>query len=654
MNNALSRLKSISPTHLIVLGLIVITFLFYCQTLRFQFLNFDDNKFITDNEVVNSDQLSFVDCFSYKFKEHDYFPLTFLIFRVLRLAFGFDPVIFHAINLLLHIANVILVFFLLLKIFERLKPDLKKNQLISAVLALMFSIHPIHVESVSWAIDLKDILFSLFYLSGILSYWKWLESRKLRWYYLAFFLALLSILSKSTAITFIAILFWVDLIDQKKFNAEMLISKIPFFLLTLFGGYIFGLFSNPSATLSGLTGSAEVGLIPYFPSSVNSLPIIYQRIVIASFRFVFWVVHSIFPFELNLFYTRKELLDQFALFLPIIPFVVIASFVFTWWVRKKKPLFFYGILFLLITLSPAFAKTDTGISVFVPDRYIYLPIFGLLLAGYGLINTINKKIILAISIMVIVFWSYLTLRYLPKWKNNYSLYDYCLSINPNSPVPRANRALSYLNDGKKEEAFADFDYFIKNIPQEFSESAYLNRGVLFAERGDTTSALVDFETVLSKMPSNFGALLNCGSIYLAQNQLEKARVNFSKAYDVDSANFQLNKKIASLYNKSGSHAVALQFANKCLLTDKEDIDLLQIKGVSLFYLGQFKESIECMTNVIEKEDDLGRIWYFRSMARFYEKDFQGAKQDYLEALKRNSPPEVKFEKALNDSLFVYN
>lgn len=630
----------------IIAFLIVATFLIYFQTLSFGFLNFDDGQFVTENEVVSSDASSFADCFRYKFGEHDYFPLTYAFFRLLRMLFGFNPVVFHATNLLFHIANVVLIFFLCMRILAKFWPARKNNELSAAIIAFIFSFHPIHVESVSWVIDLKDMLFTFFYLSALLLYWKWIEDRKIVFYYLAFFLALLSMLSKSTAITFVAALFWVDLVIGRKGVKDIILEKIPFFLLTLTGFYIFGLFTNPGGALLGLTGGMAEGAAPYFPASVASLPVFLQRIVIASFRLGFWIMHSVFPFELNLFLMRSVLLEKYALLLPFIPFLLVAGFSGIWLLRKKTPLMLYGLAFLLITLSPAFAKSDVGISIFVPDRYMYLPLLGLLLVLSGLLVLFQQRVRWGLLIVFSIFWGWRTIDYLPVWKNNYTLYDYCLSLNPESSVPRLNRAMSYFKEGKNKEALIDFDFYIKHFPYEDTDAAYLNRGAILASQGDTASAMNDFQAVLRSDPKNTGALLNCGNIYLAKNELDNAREYFSTAYDIDSTNYLLNKKIASLYNKAGNHPVALRFAEKCHAQDAGDIDVLRLLGVSNLFVGNLRQAIDFFSEVIDKEDKYPDLWYYRAMAYFGIKDYSRAKSDVEEAKRRNVKCDPEFEKKL--------
>jgi tetratricopeptide (TPR) repeat protein len=647
-----SFLKKFLETKYILLLLVVITLAYYGQSLSFDFLTFDDDMFITKNEVVASDDSSLIDCFKYKLGEHDYFPLTFVFFRILKNLFGFNPLYFHAFNLLLHSINVILVFFLSFKILKKLNPGIIYPGLWSGLIALLFSIHPIHVESVAWAIDLKDILYSLFYLLGMITYWKWLEKRGAKFYLLTILFAFLSLLSKSTAITFVAILFFIDWLNGEKLNQRLLLSKIPFLFLTFLGFYVFGLFTNPSATLVGITGETGMNLTPYFPDYVAGLPVVIQRIIIASFRLLFWIFHSMFPLELNLFYIRRLMLEKYALLLPALPFILVSLMLAAWFLRKKVSLILPGLIFFIITISPALAKTDTGISVFVPDRYMYLPLLGLLLIFIGLLQKFNRQISAVLLLMFFVFWSYKTFAYLPVWKNSYTLYDYSLKIDPNNMEALLNRSMCYLTDGEEDKAFIDLDLYIRKFPNSFNEIPYVNHGVILKNRGEFERALEDFNQALKIKPNSFQALLNRGTLYLAQNKLDEARIDFSAAYDNDSSSYILNKNISSLYNKSGNHAVALSFAEKCLSEKETDFDLLRIKGVSLFYLGKNKEAIEVFSNVLEKQKERGEMWYFRSMARFIVGDFNGANDDLKEALKLEAKIDIGFEKMLKDSLSV--
>ncbi len=567
------------PRNIIIL-LVLLTLAFYGQVVTYEFLTFDDNIFITENDVVASDNKSFTDCIRFQYMQHDYFPLTFLTFRLLRVIFGLNPYAFHFLNLLLHIVNVILVFLLCMKIYDKLIPGLKSLTIWSGATALLFSINPLHVESVAWAMDLKDILYSMFYFSGILAYIKWKESNKLFYFILAFSLAFLSIVSKSSGITFIAILFLVDILMGEKPFRKMLLSKIPFVILTLAGFYIFGLFTNPEDTLTGISGGTAENLNPYFPESIAGLNNIFQRIVIISFRLTFWMLHSLFPFNLSVFYERDILLEQYSGVLILTPILLAAVAAAVWYFRKKNKLLLFGFLFFMISISPALAKGDIGISTFVPDRYMYLPVLGLLIMLVGIFEKINIKVIIFAGLMIFMYWSYKSVTYLPKWKESLKFYNYLLEDNPLIPSALFNRANLYMKNGDYDKALADYDTYLKNYKPGNNLDAYIKRGIIYKSKKEYGKALIDFNTVLKYYPKNFDALFHRGHLYSLQGNLEKCREDFSAAIEINPNDFYLNKNISILYFKAGNHEVALEYAEKCLKENGEEADLLEIKKVS--------------------------------------------------------------------------
>jgi len=657
MNKMIEDVESLASKYLkakfILPFLVVVTILYYGQSVFFQFLNFDDDQFISNNEIVTSNDHSFVDCFKYKFKEHDYFPLTFLVFRLLRVLFGLNPFFFHALNVTFHLINVILVFFLGLKVLKKLFPALKNPEGWASMVALLFSMNPVHVESVAWSIDLKDLLYTSFYLTGLLAYWKWLENGKMKVYLLSVLLAIGALLSKSTAITFIFLLFGIDWLNGVKAGKKMILSKIPFLLLTVGGFYIFGLLSDPQATLLGITGNAGTNFVPYYPDLIAGFPVVIQRIILSSFRLFFWFFHSLFPYKLSCLYSRRELLDLYELFLPALPILLLAAIFIAWRLRKKSPFLLSGFLFFLITISPALAKTDMGVSVFVPDRYMYLPLFGVLIMGVGFLIRLKQNEAVLIVLLFFVFWSFKTLTYLPAWKNSIKLYDYCLKTETDNEVALFNRGLSFLNENRMDESLNDFNRLIEKHPQTRNEKVFINRGLVLKERGEKEKAMADFNAALQLDPKNFIGLLNRGNLYMQLGEMDKARNDFSDAYDIDSANFVLNKNIASLYNRAGNHAVALQFANKCLMEQCDDLDLLKIKGVSLFFLGRNKDALVLFSKVVDIQQSDGTMWYLRSRSRFLEKDFKGAHEDLLKAKALNVKCDRAYAESLQDSFQKY-
>lgn len=625
-----------------------LTIIVFGQSLFFNFLSFDDELFILNNPVIANLDLPWTDCLKYKFKAPDYFPLSFLTWRGLNFLFGFNPFVFHLVNVLVYTLNVALVYVVSKEVIGCFFKKPSQVKYYSFFLALAFSIHPLHVESVAWAIDLKDLFSTCFYLFAMAFYIHWLKNKKLLFYFLALATALISMLYKSTGITFFAMLFLIDYLFQQKISWKWLIQKIPFGLVVVLGLYIFGFLTNADNINTGFSSSSPQGLKPYFPDILSGSARWIEIIVVMSFRVFFWIKQTLLPWSQTAFYSRNQLLDQYEYILLYIPAFIFGMVMFAFIFRKRLPAVWFGLLFFIITLSPSLVQSDIGVSIFTPDRYMYLPVLGLFFILVGLLHFLPTKIRSLLIILLLVFWGVKTITYLPAWKNSESLYNNALSVDPNCPEAMLNRSATFYKKGEVEKGITELDRFIGLYPTEFL--AYMNRGKMLNQSKALKQALTDFDKALELRPKNFDALLNRGLTYFSMDSLENARRDFSDAYDRDSTLFTLNKSIAMLYQQTNNYKVALGFAEKCLVEHASDIEVLSIKGMALFYLNNYEDAIAEFNKILELEPTLGKIWYHRSMAFFMLNKFENAQHDLKKAQELNAVTEQNYITMLADSL----
>src|SRR3989339_423851 len=207
--------------------ILIVTFISYHSSIKNDFVNWDDNLYITGTNKIRELSLkSIVNFFTSFDIEYKFFKL--------------NPHAYHLTNLILHLINCLLVFWLIVL--------LSKKASVSFIVALLFGIHPLHVESVAWISERKDVLYALFYLGSIISYIYYLKGETLhfiqgdskkqndggkKYYYYSIFLFLLSLLSKSMAVTLPFVLILTDYLNNKKINKNTLKEKIPFFILSI-------------------------------------------------------------------------------------------------------------------------------------------------------------------------------------------------------------------------------------------------------------------------------------------------------------------------------------------------------------------------------------------------------------------------------------
>ncbi len=151
----------------ILSGIILLTIIIYSKSIYGEFINWDDDVYITKNPDILNVSLNGLKNFFTNFYVFNYIPLTMLSFALEYKLFGLNPIAFHTNNLILHIVNIILVFILIYKIFKRTD--------IASITALFFAIHPMHVESVAWIAERKDVLYTLFYLLSLIFYVKYIQ-----------------------------------------------------------------------------------------------------------------------------------------------------------------------------------------------------------------------------------------------------------------------------------------------------------------------------------------------------------------------------------------------------------------------------------------------------------------------------------------------
>src|SRR6187549_2618519 len=207
--------------------ILLLSFVIYLPVFNNKFLAWDDNLYIKDNPLIYSINLK--DIFS-QYVMGNYHPLTILTFAIEYQFFGLNETGYHVINLLLHLLNVVLVFYVI--------NLLVNNPTVALVAALLFGIHPLHVESVAWAAELKDLLYTFFFLASYIFYLKYLTSPQKKLYVLSLLLFFLSLLSKAMAASLPAVLILTDYFKGRKINTKTLLEKLPFILLSIGFGIV--------------------------------------------------------------------------------------------------------------------------------------------------------------------------------------------------------------------------------------------------------------------------------------------------------------------------------------------------------------------------------------------------------------------------------
>ncbi len=408
----------------------LVVFGVYWTTLGFGLVDYDDKVYITTNPHV-LEGLSFQNigwAFS-TFYASNWHPLTWLSLQLDTLFFGSGGGGYHFINLSLHLIAALLVLRFLYRITT--------NLLASTLVALLFAVHPTHVESVAWVSERKDLLCAVFWMACLLAYNRYtLNKSKKNYAWLTFFFVL-GLLSKPMMVTLPLILLLVDYWPLKrKLTRDLITEKIPLFGLSIV-----------SCVITLVAQSSTNATRPL-------VPLLY-RLQLVPVSYVRYLGKLFLPIGLSAFYPFGELPWYLVLssiiFLMAVTTVVIRS--------RNRPYLFMGWLWYLITLLPVIGLIQVGDQA-MADRYTYLPSIGIFIAvswlsvEIGTTKIRNRQTLASLCSLPLFILALLASRQVFSWQNTEMLWKHALESNPENATALVNLAGYYGEQGKAEEAEA--------------------------------------------------------------------------------------------------------------------------------------------------------------------------------------------------------
>jgi len=604
-------------------AILILTVLVYLPVFNAGFVNWDDTTYIRDNALIRTIDLRAI--FS-TYQLGNYHPLTMLVYAIEYQLWGLNETGYHAMNLLLHLLNTMLVFYIIYQ--------LAKKTEVAFIASLLFGIHPLHVESVAWLAELKDLLYTFFFLASYFCYLRFSLNGKSKYYAYALILFLLSLLSKAMAASLPIVFLLTDYFTGRKFSGKTLLEKTPFFILAV-GLGIVAVFAQQSSD-----SIANIEVYPF-----------WQRIIFASYGFMMYLFHLLLPVQLNAIYPYPEnagngLPVQYYLCLVLL--VALAIFVFNTLRNSKKIIF--GVGFFAITVFLVLQLLPVGDAV-MADRYSYIPSIGIFyLAGEGcylLWNTRRRNAAIFLTGAFTLFFSIQTYARCGAWKDGLSLWDDVISKDATVEVAYNNRggtlqsmnrfdealrdynkaielrplyADAYCNRGiiladrkKNDEALADYNKAIELNPKMIT--AYNNRGLLYLEMKKNSEARADFEKALQLKPGYAEAYYNRGLLAMDENKNEEAFSDYSKAIQLQPAYVEAYINRGVLMHTGKKYDEALIDYNKALQLQPGNSMVYFNKGLIFNIQKRFSEAANSFTRAIELQPDYAQAFYNRGIAK---------------------------------------
>lgn len=498
--------------------LIVVTFAIFWQVQSFEFTNYDDDRYVSENYHILTglkwDNIIWV--FTSEHSE-SWHPLTGLSHMLDCQLFGLDAGRHHLVNLLFHTANALLLF----TVFRKMTGALWQ----SAFVATLFAVHPLHVESVAWVSERKDVLSTFFWFLTMAAYFHYVKNPKTSRYILTLVLFALGLMAKPMPVTLPFVLLLLDYWPFERFERKnwhhLILEKIPFFILSTISSVITFLVQKNAGTVGG---------IELFPLT--------SRVANAIISYAKYIEKMICPIDLAAYYPYNDkfpvpMVFTVAVILITITFIVIR-------LGKKYKYLPIGWFWYLGTLVPVIGLVQVGDQA-MADRYTYIPLTGLfIIITWVASDTLTKwkcrKIILSLfSLVIIPILSVCTWFQVGYWRDSESLYEHALQMTSENYRIYYNLGLALTKKQKFDKATVMFQRAIQLKPDSYQ--GYSNLGVVYTQLGRWTEAIEVFKQAIKLKPDYAKGHYNLGLAYLSVDDKDSALEEYKilKALDVEKA-----------------------------------------------------------------------------------------------------------------------
>lgn len=584
--------------------------------------NWDDAGYILKNPYIDSlSWQNIKDIFS-NFYFSNYQPLTLIVYAVIFKFVGTKVFLYHFVQFIFHVLNTFLVY--------KFISLLQEKKWISLGVALLFAVHPMHVESVAWISEMKDVLYTFFFLLALITYHYYVNKpdKKTKWYLWTIFLFILSLLSKPSAVIFSVVLLAMDLYYERLWRWKTWIEKIPFFLLSLAFGII--------------TILAQEGAIQELGPVLKG----YERALIVIYSYMLYLWKFFLPINLSAAYPYP-IKDGGVLPTEyfIIPIAFIALCIIVYLLRKNKK-FIWGILFFTINLLMVIQIIPVG-GMIASERYTYIPYIGLSFSALTLMGKYIKNIKLNYIILgiVVVIFTFLAHQRTYYWRNGDVLFSdvlekypryaygynnrgflywdhYAIDIYKDNPQmkekyvekalqdftkaisldytyaePFLNRGILYYNTGRPEQALADFNRFLELKPD--NPDGLLNRANTLSTLGKFNEAIPDYNKYLTIKNDDPKAYMWRGVAYFNIQNYDSAIIDFNKSIEIDPDYYEPYYWLGVIYYNQQNYNDALKYLDLSISKNSNNVNSYIWKGLCYMNMNEYHKAIEQYSKAIE-------------------------------------------------------
>ena len=608
---------------IVYIVLAVVTLAVFWQVNQYDFINFDDHVYVTENSHIQSGIT--LDGFRWAFSTRYanlWNPLVWLSLMFDYQLHGLNAGGYHLTNLILHVMSALLLFWL----FNRMTGAIWK----SAFVAALFALHPLHVESVAWIAERKDVLSAFFWMLTLCLYVYYTEKPVIRRYLPVLFCFVLALMSKPMVVTLPVVMllldYWpLDRLLSRKIVTNMpevmsvptnqgkkknklkqealkkkispprvqklsepriagiiplwqLREKIPFFILSI----VLVIITLYTPDTYDLSNTPDLKQFPFI-----------SRLANAPVAFVTYLEKTFWPHNMAVFYPFPDQIPLWQVLGASLLILIITTAVIV--MMKRLPYLFAGWMWFGITIAPVIGIIQISISApyAMADRYHYLPSIGLaVMMAWGIpalikSEEIRKKILFPTGIAFLIIMSVLTWQQCGYWKNSIILFNQTLQVTKNNYLAHNNFGLALFEEGKIEEAIDHYNEAIRILPDYIY--AFFNRGNAYGDLGQYQRAIDDFNEAVRLKPDYALFYNNRGTIYDDLGQHQRAIEDYNDAIRLkqDYTDAYFNRGI--IYGRDlGQYQRAIEDFNEAIRLKPDYAGGYSNRGIAYFMQGSSK------------------------------------------------------------------
>jgi protein O-mannosyl-transferase len=565
--------------HWLIFLALAFTIICYAQFFSYGSISWDDPEMVFRNADVKRFDAS--DFFTSQYVGN-YIPFTMLAHALAYLSFGNKFGLHHLLNILLHITNGILLY--------QLCGKLKLTRNAAALVAGIFLLHPLQVESVGWISELKTVLYVLFTLCGFIVYLEYKSSGGRFLYPATFILFVASCLCKPSAVVFPLSLLCFDLFLSGRITVGNITTKIPFFIIALVFGVI------------NIIMQKEAQFINY--SHAFPYP---ERTGMAGFALLMYLKLFLLPVKLSVIYPYPDV-NSTSLVTGFLFLIAVAVTIF-FFLRRRKQVFPAIILFIIVNLALVLQFIPFG-EVLYADRYMYLP-----LAGFALILAIAaEKYSLAkpsVILAILLILSASTFGRSQKWKDALTLYEDILKKYPQSFIALNSAGVECMRRDLDTDALSYFNKAVASAPRNYK--GYYNRGLLYLKQNRPKEAIESFDLALG-LHRYVKAYTGRAAAYYQLADIEKAMADAREALALDPGNARAHFVLANSYNEQNLLKEAINEYNNAIALS-EEADFYFKRAIALGKQQEFVRSIADLNHCLELNPFYSEAYYWRGVAK---------------------------------------